>query len=72
MHPIPERETIFIDKIYSDFSFFDEEKPAKILTPRKKSKGETGSSQTKGKKTDRDLYLLEVISKIRQAYRIFF
>ena len=33
-------KTVLADKIYSDFSFFNESNPVKVLTPHKEIKGE--------------------------------
>ena len=38
--PYLKGKTVFADQIYSDFSFFDEDNPVKILAPHKEIKGE--------------------------------
>ena len=38
--PYLSEKTVLTDKIYSDFSFFNESNPVKMLTPHKEIKGE--------------------------------
>ena len=57
-------KTVFADKIYSDFSFFDEDNPIKVLTPHKGIKGEPEVIRQR-EKAARDLFS-QAVSKIRQ------
>lgn len=38
--PYLSEKTVLADKIYCDFSFFDESNPVKVITPHKEIKGE--------------------------------
>lgn len=63
-------KTILGDKIYSDFSFFNDTCPTKMLTPYKKKKGEAEVISHR-EKASRDLFSTTV-SKIRQSIESFF
>ena len=63
-------KTVFADKIYSDFSFFDENNPIKVLTPHKGIKGEPEVIRQR-EKAARDLFS-QAVSKIRQPIESFF
>ena len=63
-------KTIFGDKIYSDFTFFDDTCPTKMLTPCKLVKGEA-EIITQREKATRDLFSTAV-SKVRQPIESFF
>lgn len=61
---------VLADKIYSDFSFFGESNPVKVLTPHKEIKG--GSEVLKQRdKAARDLFS-KAVSKVRQPIEAFF
>ncbi len=68
--PYLKGKTVFADKIYSDFSFFDEENPVKVLTPLKEIKGETEVIKQR-EKAARDLFS-KAVSGIRQPIESFF
>ena len=61
---------MFGDKIYSDFSFFNESNPVKVLTPHKEIKGETEVLKQRDKAA-RDLFS-QAVSKVRQPIESFF
>lgn len=71
MRAIPVSEkTVLGDKIYSDFSFFNESNPVKMLTPHKEIKGEPEVIKQR-EKAARDLFS-QVVSKVRQPIESFF
>ncbi len=57
-------KTVLADKIYSDFSFFNENNPVKVLTPHKEIKGEPEVLKQR-EKAARDLFS-QAVSKVRQ------
>ena len=63
-------KTVFADKIYSDFSFFNENTPVKVLTPHKGIKGEPVVIRQR-EKAAKDL-LSQAVSKVRQPIESFF
>ena len=63
-------KTVLADKIYSDFSFFNESNPVKVLTPHKEIKGEPEVLKQR-EKAARDLFS-QAVSKVRTTYRILF
>lgn len=63
-------KTVFADKIYSDFSYFDENNPVKVLTPHKGIKGEEEVIRQR-EKAARDLFS-QAVSKVRQPIEAFF
>ena len=63
-------KTIFADKIDSDFSFFGDSNPVKVLTPHKEIKGETEVIRQR-EKAARDLFS-QAVSKVRQPIESFF
>ncbi|MFR3331768.1 MAG: transposase [Odoribacter splanchnicus] len=63
-------KTILADKIYSDFSFFGDSNPVKVLTPHKEIKGETEVIRQR-EKAARDLFS-QAVSKVRQPIESFF
>lgn len=67
--PYLKGKTVFTDKIYSDFSFFDELNPIKVLTPHKQIKGETEVLKQR-EKAARDMFS-KAVSKIRQPIESF-
>ena len=62
--------TVLGDKIYSDFSFFNESNPVKVLTPHKEIKGEPEVLKQRDKAA-RDLFS-QAVSKLRQPIESFF
>ena len=68
--PYLEGKIILGDKIYSDFSFFNDTCPTKMLTPYKQIKGEP-EIITQREKATRDMFSTAV-SKIRQPIESFF
>lgn len=68
--PYLAEKTVFADKIYSDFSFFNEDNPVKVLTPHKEIKGESEVLKQK-EKAVKDLFA-QAVSKIRQPFESFF
>ena len=68
--PYLSEKTVLGDKIYSDFSFFNESNPVKMLTPHKEIKGEPEVIKQREKAT-RDLFS-QVVSKVRQPIESFF
>ena len=70
MRAIPIRKTVLADKIYSDFSFFNESNPVKVLTPHKEIKGEPEVLKQR-EKAARDLFS-QAVSKSQTTYRILF
>ena len=70
MRPISVRKTVLADKIYSDFSFFDESNPVKVITPHKEIKGEPEIPKQR-EKAARDLFS-QAVSKVRQPIESFF
>lgn len=68
--PHMDRGTVFADKIYSDFSFYDEKNPVRMLTPHKGIKGEPDVLKQRDKAA-RDL-LSRAVSNIRQPIESFF
>ena len=67
--PVQERR-VLADKIYSDFSFFNESNPVKVLTPHKEIKGEPEVLKQR-EKAARDLFS-QAVSKVRQPIESFF
>ena len=63
-------KTILADKIYSDFSFFGDRSPVKVLTPHKEIKGEPEVIRQR-EKAARDLFS-KAVSKVRQPIESFF
>lgn len=63
-------KTVFGDKIYSDFSFFNEDNPVKMLTPHKEIKAEAEVIKQR-ERAARDLFS-KAVSKIRQPVESFF
>lgn len=63
-------KTVLADKIYSDFSFFNENNPVKVLTPHKEIKGEPEVLKQR-EKAARDLFS-QAVSKVRQPIESFF
>lgn len=63
-------KTVLADKIYSDFSFFGESNPVKVLTPHKEIKGEPEVLKQRDKAA-RDLFS-KAVSKVRQPIKAFF
>lgn len=63
-------KTVLADKIYSDFSFFNESNPVKVLTPHKEIKGEPEVLKQR-EKAARDLFS-QAVSKVRQPIESFF
>lgn len=63
-------KTVFADKIYSDFSFFNENCTVKVLTPHKEIKGEPEVIRQR-EKAARDLFS-QAVSKVRQPIESFF
>ena len=63
-------KTILGDKIYSDFSFFNENCPVQMLTPHKEIKAEPEVIKQR-EKAARDLFS-QAVSKIRQPIESFF
>ena len=63
-------KTVFADKIYSDFSFFDKTNPVRVLTPRKEIKNEPEAIRQR-EKAARDLFS-QAVSKVRQPVESFF
>lgn len=63
-------KTILADRIYSDFSFFNESNPVKVLTPHKEIKGEADVIRQR-KKAARDIFS-RAVSKARQPIESFF
>ena len=68
--PYLSEKTVLGDKIYSDFSFFNESNPVKMLTPHKEIKGEPEVIKQR-EKAARDLFS-QVVSKVRQPIESFF
>lgn len=68
--PYLSEKTVLGDKIYSDFSFFNESNPVKMLTPHKEIKGEAEVIKQR-EKAARDLFS-QVVSKVRQPIESFF
>ena len=63
-------KTVLADKTYSDFSFFNESNPVKVLTPHKEIKGEPEVLKQR-EKAARDLFS-QAVSKVRQPIESFF
>lgn len=63
-------KTVLADKIYSDFSFFNENNPVKVLTPHKEIKGEPEVLKQR-EKAARGLFS-QAVSKVRQPIESFF
>lgn len=63
-------KTIFADKIDSDFSFFGDSNPVKVLTPHKEIKGEPEVIRQR-EKAAKDLSS-KAVSKVRQPIESFF
>ena len=63
-------KTVLADKTYSDFSFFNENNPVKVLTPHKEIKGEPEVLKQR-EKAARDLFS-QAVSKVRQPIESFF
>lgn len=68
--PYLDGKTILADKIYSDFSFFDDRNPVKVLTPHKEIKDEPEVIRQRGKAA-RDLFS-QAVSKLGQPIESFF
>lgn len=62
-------KTVLADKTYSDFSFFNESNPVKVLTPHKEIKGEPEVLKQR-EKAARDLFS-QAVSKVRQPIESF-
>lgn len=70
MRPISVRKNRSCGQIYSDFSFFDESNPVKVITPHKEIKGEPEILKQR-EKAARDLFS-QAVSKLRQPIESFF
>ena len=68
--PYLSEKTVLGDKIYSDFSFFNESNPVKMITPHKEIKGEPEVLKQR-EKAARDLFS-QAVSKVRQPIESFF
>lgn len=68
--PYLSEKTVLGDKIYSDFSFFNESNMVKMLTPHKEIKGEPEVLKQR-EKAARDLFS-QAVSKVRQSIKSFF
>ena len=67
--PIPERRCLQT-RVYSDFSFFNESNPVKVLTPHKEIKGEHEVLKQREKAAER--LFSQAVSKVRQPIESFF
>jgi len=63
-------KTVLADKIYSDFSFFNESNPIKVLTPHKEIK-EISKNLKQRKKAARNIFS-QAVSIVRQPIESFF
>ena len=63
-------KAVLADKIYSDFSFFGESNPVKVITPHKEINGELEVLKQR-EKAAKDLFS-QAVSKVRQPIESFF